>query len=254
MGGRLESRVGILTGGAGGMGRAHALRLSGEGARVYLADIDDAGGRAAAEECVSAGGFAEYLHLDVSKSSEWEEAVATVRAREGKLDFLINNSGVLQLSDAVECSEDEWQRTIDINQKGVFLGLKHVVPLMRETGGGSIVNISSIYGLVGAVGYAAYTASKGAVTLMTKSAAATYGIDGIRVNSIHPGVIYTKMLDAELAGLPGSALDDFLAATPLRRGGDPNEVSGAVLFLVSDDSSFMSGTEIVVDGGLLAVR
>lgn len=254
MTGRLEGRVGLLTGGAGGMGRAHALRLTGEGARVYVADIDDAGARATVDACSAAGGSAEHLHLDVSRAEDWASAIGRIRADEGRLDFLINNSGVLQLTDAVECTEAEWQRTIDVNQKGVFLGLKHAVPLMRSSGGGSIVNISSIYGLVGAVGYVAYTASKGAVTLLTKSAAATYGADGIRVNSVHPGVIFTKMLEEELSGLPDSALDDFLAATPLRRGGDPDEVSGAVLFLVSDDSSFVSGAEIVVDGGLLAVR
>ena len=251
--GRLAGRVGIVTGAAGGMGSAHVLRLAAEGATVIGAyrDVD---GLARLADRATDGGRIHTARLHVSSSADWLELLDTVDADHGRLDFLVNNAGVLQLSDAIECGEDEWQRTVDVNQKGVFLGLKHAVPLMRATGGGSIVNVSSIYGLVGAVGYVAYTASKGAVTLMTKSAAATYGPDNIRVNSIHPGVIHTAMLDAELAGLPESALDDFLAATPLRRGGMPEEVSGCVAFLVSDDSSFVSGAELVVDGGLLAVR
>jgi NAD(P)-dependent dehydrogenase (short-subunit alcohol dehydrogenase family) len=249
---RLPGRVGIVTGAAGGMGAAHVRRLAAEGAVVYAADRDAEG-----VACVVGGlpgADAVAVELDVSRSEGWRDLVDRVRTERSRLDFLVNNAGVLQLTDAVECTEEDWQRTIDVNQRGVFLGMKHAVPLMRETGGGSIVNVSSIYGLVGADGYIAYTASKGAVTLMTKSAAAAYGRDGIRVNSIHPGVIFTPMLEAELAGLPESALDDFLAVTPLRRGGQPEEVSGCVAFLVSDDSSFVSGAELVVDGGLLAAR
>lgn len=251
---RLVGRVGVITGAAGGMGSAHARRLAAEGAFVIAADIDEKGAEHVAVECRASGGNVRAVRLDVTDSEGWKVLVDEIDVEHGRLDFVVNNSGILQLTDAVECSEAEWSRTIDVNQRGVFLSLKHTVPLLRRSGGGSIVNVSSIYGLVGAVGYVAYTASKGAVTLMTKSAAATYGPDGIRVNSIHPGVIHTPMLEAELAGLPSGALEDFLAATPLRRGGSPDEVSGSVAFLVSDDSSFISGVELVIDGGLLATR
>lgn len=248
---RLAGRVGIVTGAAGGMGAAHVRRLVAEGARVYAADID---GDAVESVTAAVGERAHPVRLDVTDTTGWGALVSDIDASQGRLDFVVNNSGILQLTDAVECTEDEWARTIDVNQRGVFLSLKHTVPLLRRSGGGAIVNVSSIYGLVGAVGYIAYTASKGAVTLMTKTAAATYGPDGIRVNSIHPGVIHTKMLEAELAGLPEGALDEFLGATPLRRGGSPDEVAGCVAFLVSDDSSFVSGAELVIDGGLLAAR
>lgn len=250
----LEGKVAIISGGAQGMGASHVRRLAANGATVIFGDINQAQGRTLESSVRNSGGLAHYRHLDVSVSSDWEELVAWCETNYGRLDVLVNNAGVLQLSDAIECTEEEWTRTIAVNQRGVFLGLKHCVPLMKRTGGGSIINVSSIYGLVGAVGYIAYTASKGAVTLMTKSAAATYGPDGIRVNSIHPGVIRTAMLEAELSGLPEGAIDDFLAVTPLRREGTVDEVSGCVLFLASDDSSFVSGIELVVDGGMLATR
>lgn len=251
---RLVGRVGIITGAAGGMGSAHARRLSAEGATVILVDIDDDRVEQVAAECREAGGAAWAVRLDVTDDAGWKDLVTGIDVETGRLDFVVNNSGILQLTDAVECSDEEWARTIDVNQRSLFLSLKHTVPLLRRTGGGSIVNVSSIYGLVGAVGYIAYTASKGAVTVMTKSAAATYGPDGIRVNSIHPGVIHTPMLEAELAGLPSGALEAFIEGTPLRRGGSPDEVAGCVAFLVSDDSSFVSGAELVIDGGLLATR
>ncbi|MBQ3360473.1 MAG: glucose 1-dehydrogenase [Microbacterium sp.] len=249
--GRLEGRVGIVTGAAGGMGAAHVTRLAGEGATVYAADIHQEGleRTTAATPDRTRGRL-----LDVTSADAWSALVTDVMTHHGRIDFLVNNAGVVQLADAVETSEAEWDRTMAINAKGVFLGMKHVVPVMQRQGAGSIVNISSVYGLVGTSGYVAYTASKGAVTVMTKAAAAAHGPAGIRVNSVHPGVVYTPMLETELSGLPASALEDFLAATPLRRGAAPDEVSGAVLFLVSDDSSFVSGAEIVVDGGLIAAR
>lgn len=249
----LEDAVVIVTGGARGMGASHVRRFAAEGAKVALVDVDPAGATLA-DELVEQGAAVRSWLMDVSRSEDWASLVGEVESEHGRIDVLVNNAGVLDLADAVECTEESWHRTIDVNQKGTFLGMKHVVPAMRRTGGGSIVKISSIYGLVGAVGYVAYCASKGAVTLMTKAAAVTYGPDRIRVNSIHPGVVFTEMLEAELAGLPDSALDDFLAATPLRRGADPDEVSSCVLFLASAQSSFVNGVELVVDGGLLAGR
>lgn len=249
----LDGSVVIVTGGARGMGAAHTRRFAAEGAKVALIDLDPTGEELAAE--LSEGGAdVQFRRMDVSCGGEWKSLVDDLEACHGRVDVLVNNAGVLDLADAVECSEDSWQRTIDVNQKGAFLGMKHVVPAMRRAGGGSIVNISSVYGLVGAVGYMAYCASKGAVTLMTKAAAVTYGPDKVRVNSVHPGVVFTEMLEAELAGLPETALEDFLAATPLRRGADPDEVSSCVLFLASAQSSFVTGVELVVDGGLLAGR
>lgn len=253
MSGALKGKNVLITGGARGMGAAHCSRLAGEGAQVLCVDVNPEG-HAVAEELAGAGLSVEFHQADVSASEDWARMIDVMERKFGGLDVLVNNAGVLALSDAVECAESEWDRTIDVNQKGVFLGMKHAVPAMRRRGGGSIVNVSSIYGLVGAVGYSAYCASKGAVTLMTKAAAVTYGPDSIRVNSVHPGVVFTEMLEAELAGLPPTALEDFLAATPLRRGADPDEVSKCVLFLASDQSSFVTGVELVVDGGLLAGR
>lgn len=250
----LEGKVAIISGGAQGMGAAHVRRLAADGASVVFGDINHELGLKLERSVRDSGGLVHFHHLDVSVSSDWEKLVEWCENNLGRLDVLVNNAGVLQLSDAIECSEEEWSQTINVNQRGVFLSLKHCVPLMKRSGGGSIINISSIYGLVGAVGYIAYTASKGAVTLMTKSAAATYGPYGIRVNSIHPGVIRTAMLEAELSALPDGAIDDFLAVTPLRREGSAEEVSGCVSFLASGDSSFVSGAELVVDGGLLSAR
>ncbi len=181
------------------MGAAHVTRLAGEGATVYAADIHKEGleRTTAATPDRTRGRL-----LDVTSADAWSALVTDVMTHHGRIDFLVNNAGVVQLADAVETSEAEWDRTMAINAKGVFLGMKHVVPVMQRQGAGSIVNISSVYGLVGTSGYVAYTASKGAVTVMTKAAAATHGPAGIRVNSVHPGVVYTPMLETELSGLP----------------------------------------------------
>ncbi|MEO9322770.1 glucose 1-dehydrogenase [Nocardioides sp. C4-1] len=251
--GRLEGRTVVVTGAARGMGAAHCEVLAAEGAYVVATDIDGAV-MATAQRVGAAGGSATGVVHDVASSDSWASLVADVVAQRGTIDVLVNNAGVLDMRDAVDIEESAYERVVAVNQRGTFLGLRHVVPVMRRAGGGSIINVSSVYGLVGTAGYLAYCASKGAVTLMTKSAAVTHGPDGVRVNSVHPGVVFTEMLEQELAGLGPDSLDAFLQATPLRRGARPDEVSGCVLFLASDDSSFVTGAEIVVDGGLMAGR
>jgi cyclopentanol dehydrogenase len=251
---RLSGKVAIVTGGARGMGASHVRVLAEHGATVLFGDLQDELGQSHADRLREEGLQALYQHLDVRSPDQWQAMAATCRDRFGRLDVLVNNAGIVDTLRAEDASEETWRRTIDTNQMSVFLALKYCIPLMRASGGGSVINVSSVYGLVGAEGYIAYTASKGAVTLMTKSAAVTYGPDNVRVNSVHPGVIRTPMLEEELAQLPPGALEDFLAATPLRREGAAEEVSGCVLFLASDESSFVSGTELIVDGGLLAGR
>lgn len=249
--GRVSGKVAVVTGGARGMGASHVEVLAREGATVIFGDVEVEAGRQV-EQCLQEEGLDVRFHrLDVTASDDWATVERAVRAA-GGLQILVNNAGVVDTRSAEDTPERDWDRVIDINQKGVFLGVKTLVPVMRASGGGSVINVSSVYGLVGAVGYIAYTASKGAVTVMTKSAAATYGPDGIRVNSIHPGAIETPMLEEELASLPEGAREAFREATPLRRFAHPAEVSACVLFLASDDSSFVSGAELVVDGGLIA--
>lgn len=251
--GRVAGKIALVTGGARGMGASHVEILARQGATVVFGDVDVDAGRDAEDRLRDNGLDVRFQRLDVASSQDWTDVVHVVREA-GGLHVLINNAGVVDTRGAEDTGEGDWARVIDVNQKGVYLALRTLVPVIRDSGGGSIVNVSSVYGLVGAVGYIAYTASKGAVTLMTKSAAATYGPDGIRVNSIHPGAIQTPMLEHELAGLPAGARDGFLEATPLRRFGDPAEVSACVLFLASDESSFVTGAELVVDGGLIAAR
>jgi NAD(P)-dependent dehydrogenase (short-subunit alcohol dehydrogenase family) len=195
-----------------------------------------------------------WVHLDVSVSDDWQSAMETVKRKYGALNILVNNAGIVDVKSIIDEPVGEWERTIAINQTGVFLGMKHGIGEMRAAGGGVIVNISSIYGLVGAEGYAAYLASKAAVHLLTKSAAISYARDGVRANSVHPGIVYTPMLDEELADLPPGALDELVASTPMGRGAQPVEVSRCVLFLASDDASYVNGAELVVDGGMLAGR
>lgn len=251
--GRVAGKVAVVTGGARGMGASHVEVLAREGAAVIFGDIEVDAGRQVEKRLRAEGLDATFVRLDVTSSYDWSAVAQYARAARG-LDILVNNAGVVDTRGAEETSEADWARVVDVNQKGVYLGMRALVPVIRESGGGSIVNVSSVYGLVGAVGYIAYTASKGAVTLMTKSAAATYGPDNIRVNSVHPGAIQTPMLEQELAGLPDGAREGFRNATPLRRFAEPAEVSACVLFLASDESSFVSGAELVVDGGLIAAR
>ena len=255
MGGRVKGKVALVTGAAMGLGAETARRLAREGAAVMLTDRDDAQGEEVAEEIVSAGGRAAFLHHDVANEGDWENAVAVTTQRFGGLHVLVNNAGVsggtLPL---LEHTLDDWRRVLSVNLDGVFLGLRHAGPAIAASGGGSVVNLSSILGKVGLPNAAAYCASKGGVLLLTKAAALEWAPLGIRVNSVHPGFIETPMVKTALheAENGNEMRDQLISAHPLGRFGVPREIADAILFLASDESSFMTGAELVVDGGYTA--
>jgi NAD(P)-dependent dehydrogenase (short-subunit alcohol dehydrogenase family) len=246
---RLAGKVALITGGASGMGRSEATIFAREGARVVIADVLDNEGHEAAK---AIGEAARYLKLDVKDEAQWQAVVAATEREFGKLDILVNNAGISGTYQPDVTSTEAWDRVMDINAKGVFLGMKYGVPALKRAGGGAIVNISSISGFVGQQGiHMAYNASKGAVRIMTKTAAVQYAADNIRVNSVHPG-----MLPAMRSSI-GSANPEWrakmLKAVPMKREGRVEEVAHAVLFLASDEASYITGTELVVDGGFLAM-
>lgn len=245
--GRVSGKVALVTGGAQGMGRAHSILLAREGAQVVLTDVNAAAGQATVDEINKAGGEAVFFPHNVTSAEDWQRVVADAVERLGKVDVLVNNAGILIMKPLEETSEAEWDRTLEINAKGAFLGCKYVLPAMKDSGNGSIINISSIYGIIGAPGAAAYEASKGAVRLLSKAAAVDFAKFGIRVNSVHPGVIDTPMTKDLLAS--PEVAKALLGTTILARPAQPEEVSAAVLFLASDEASFITGAELVVDGG-----
>ncbi|MBA3689885.1 MAG: SDR family oxidoreductase [Actinobacteria bacterium] len=244
----LQGAVALVTGGARGMGAAHAGALCEAGAAVIVADVLDEDGEATADELRSRGFDAEYARLDVRDPEAWARTIGEVETARGRFDVLVNNAGVISTGGAIEEPLETWDRVIAINQTGVFLGMKHAIPAMLRTGGGAIVNVSSVLGVRGASDYIAYQASKAAVIAMTRCAAITHAREGIRVNAVCPGTIQTPMHD----GLPADANDEDLARTPMRRVGEPEEVSAAVVFLVGERASFVTGTTLHVDGGYLA--
>jgi NAD(P)-dependent dehydrogenase (short-subunit alcohol dehydrogenase family) len=249
MAGRMQGKVAIVTGGARGQGAAHGRLLAEEGAKVILGDVLDDQGRALERDFVEAGLDVAYVHLDVSCDEDWAAAVKLADERFGELHVLVNNAGIVGTTAGVEGETLEgWHQILAVNQTGVLLGMKHAVPLMKRAGGGSIINTSSIWGVAGTEEYIGYQATKGAVRLMTRSAALTHAGDNIRVNSVVPGLVMTPMLDDE----PEEAIASVVDMTPLGRGADPREISYGVLFLASDEASFVTGTDLVVDGGFLA--
>ncbi len=248
MAGRLDGKVALISGAARGMGQAEADLFAQEGAKVVLADVLDDLGRQAAQDIVRQGGEAYYVHLDVTLESDWQRAVETAEQTYGQLSILINNAGIVRMAPLDETSLEAWHEVINVNQTGVFLGMKHAIPAMRRAGGGSIINISSVAGLVGLPNIPAYQASKGAVRLLTKNAAVQYAQDNIRVNSIHPGRIETPMT----APLASERREMVINLTPLRRDGKPREVAYGALFLASDEASYVTGAELVIDGGFTA--
>ena len=248
---RLEGKVAIISGGARGMGAAEAKLFAREGAKVIICDVLEDEGRQTEAEINEVGGDAVFVKLDVTSQDEWENAVNTAIERFGKLDILVNNAGIIVQSTIEDMTVELWDKVMDVNAKGVFLGTKTAIPHMKEAGGGSIVNISSISGIVGQDNVnAGYNASKGAVRIFTKAAAVQYAKENIRVNSIHPGPIATPMTAEGRADPERVALT--AERTPLGRYGEPEAVANAVLFLASDEASYVTGSEIVVDGGYTA--
>ena len=247
---RLEGKVAIISGGARGMGASEAKLFAREGAKVVIGDLLEEEGRRLEAEIAEAGGEAMFLRLDVTQENDWRDAVDRTVARFGKLNVLVNNAGIGSGSFPDINSVDGWDRIMDINSRGVFLGTRSVIPKMVESGGGAIVNISSIMGLVGGgEGHPAYHASKGAVRLYTKATAVRYATDGIRINSVHPGYMPPMATSAPKDEARRQAVIDN---TPMGRKGRVEEVANAVLFLTSDDASYITGAELAVDGGYTA--
>ena len=247
---RLANKVALISGGARGMGAVEARLFTQEGAKVCIADILEEQGRALAAEIADAGGEAMFVRLDVNSEREWTEAVDAVVSAYGRLDILVNNAGIYQRANVEETSSADWDRMLSINGRGVFIGTKAAIPAMRAAGGGSIVNISSVAGIIGSAGATAYNASKGAVRLLTKSTAVQHAAENIRANSVHPGPIETDMLDLVF---PEEGMREARALNiPLRRMGRAEDVAKGVLFLASDESSYMTGSELVIDGGFTA--
>ena len=248
MAGRLDGKVALVSGGASGIGAAHARIFAAEGAKLVAGDLQEDKGRAVVEAVNADGGEAVFVHLDVTRQADWERAVGEAVSRFGKLTTLINNAGIYWPRGTEEETLEGWNTMISVNQTGVWLGMKAAVPAMREAGGGAIVNISSLYGLIGSPGSITYHATKGAVRLMTKSAALEYVKAGIRVNSIHPGQIDTPIL----SGLTPEQNEQIKAATPMGRLGRPEEIAYGSLYLCSDEAAYTTGTELVIDGGWFA--
>ena len=248
---RLEGKVALISGGARGQGAIEARMFAEEGASVVIGDILDDQGRQTEAELQELGYNVTYVHLDVTSESDWEAAVQSALDTYGKLDVLLNNAGILIRKNIEETTEDDWDRIFAVNAKGVFLGTKAAIPAMREAGGGSIINISSTAGLVGSPnGSASYTATKGAVRLFTKSTAIQHAREGIRCNSIHPGPIETDMIADTLNDPANMALR--MQRLPLGRVGKPSEIAYGAIYLASDESSFVTGSEVVIDGGTTA--
>ena len=248
---RLEGKVAMISGGARGMGASEAKLFAQEGARVVIGDVLEEEGRKTEAEINETGGEAIFVRLDVTSEADWERAVGTAVQRFGRLDILVNNAGVLVSSTIEDMPVEMWDHVMDVNAKGVFLGTKAAIGQMKQNGGGSIINISSISGLLGQDNVnAGYNASKGAVRIFTKAAAVQYAGDGIRVNSIHPGPIATPMTAAGRADPDRVRLTE--KRTPLGRYGEPEEVAYGALFLASDEASYVTGSELVIDGGYSA--
>jgi NAD(P)-dependent dehydrogenase (short-subunit alcohol dehydrogenase family) len=251
---RLSGKVAIVTGGASGIGAATSRLFAREGARgVVIADLQDSLGRKLQDEIKKAGGEATYMHLDVTREPEWVTVIRDTVARYGRLDVVVHNAGMSGphgRARVEELTEEGWRMVMDVNATSAFLGTKHAIPEMRKAGGGSIVCVSSIYGMVGSRAGTAYHSSKGAIRLFSKSAAVQYAGERIRVNSVHPGFTDTPMTE-ELHARPG-VREERLSLTPLPRLGVPEDIALGILFLASDESSWVTGAELVIDGGMTA--
>lgn len=255
--GRVAGKVALVTGAGMGLGRAAALLLASEGARVAVTDIDENTGRETADLIARGGGEGLFARQDVSRPEDWQPVMDAVEQRFGRLDVMVNNAGIAIAKTIEDTTLDEWRRTMAVNLDGVFLGSQHAIRLMKRTGGGSIVNLSSIDGIIGEADLAAYCASKGGVRTLTKAVAAHCAEAGygIRCNSIHPGYIWTPQTENYLKDL-GRLEEErakALARHPIGFLGEPSDIAYMVLYLASDESRFVTGSEMVVDGGYLAV-
>jgi NAD(P)-dependent dehydrogenase (short-subunit alcohol dehydrogenase family) len=247
---RLEGKVAIITGGANGMGADESRLFASQGAKVVVADRRDKDGETIVSEIAEVGGTAAYVHVDVTSDSDWQRLIDQTLSQFGKLDILVNNAGISSSAYSDPMDLDGWNAIMGVNATGVYLGTRASIPAMQEAGGGSIVNISSIMGFVGGEGgHPAYHASKGAVRIFTKATAVRYGPDNIRANSVHPGFMppMTTAVNSDQ-----SSREENVRLTPLRRTGEVREVANGVLFLASDEASFITGTELVIDGGFIA--
>lgn len=248
---RLEGKVAIITGGARGQGATEARMFAQEGAKVVIGDVRDELGMQVEAEIRELGGEAVYLHLDVTSQEDWDRAIQTAEDRFGKVDVLVNNAAIVLRKNIEETTGEDWDNIMEVNSKGVFLGTRAAIPAMRRAGGGSIINISSISGLV-SIGPPAYIATKGAVRLFTKSTAIQYASENIRANSIHPGSVDTDMRGDGLTSQTPEEIQARVDQIPLGRVGTTEDISYGALFLASDESSFMTGSELVIDGGYTA--
>lgn len=248
---RVAGKIAIVTGGGKGIGHAVAKMLAEEGAQVAVTDIDEAAGRATVDSLTESGHAAAFFEHNVASEEDWERVVEEVQDTFGVPDVLVNNAGIYRIEPIDETTVEDWRQLMDVNVTGVFLGMKHCTPLMREQGQGSVINLSSVAGLVGVPGHACYGASKGAVRTMTKDAAIELAEAGVRVNSVHPAYIDTQMADygAETQGASKEELD---AMHPVGHMGEPDDVAYAVVYLASEESKFMTGAELVIDGGFTA--
>lgn len=247
--GRLDGKVAIISGGARGQGEVEAKLFAKEGAKVVFGDILDDEGRQVEAAIRQAGGEATYVHLDVTEEADWQEAVQTAVSAYGKLDVLVNNAGILRRDGIEETSKELWDTILAVNATGVFLGTKYAIPEMRKAGGGSIVNISSISGMI-ALGGPAYNASKGAVRVFTKVTAVHHAGDNIRCNSVHPGPVRTPMTESTYSD--PNMLAQRLQSMPLGRIGTSEDIAYGVLYLASDEAAYVTGSELVIDGGYTA--
>ncbi|MDP8236766.1 MAG: glucose 1-dehydrogenase [Candidatus Erginobacter occultus] len=253
---RVKDKVALVTGGGKGIGKSACLLLAREGAAVAVTDIDEEAGREVVEEIRREGGKAEFYRLDVSSEEEVKEVMAAAADKFGKIDILVNNAGIAGVNKPTDqIPAEEWDKVIKVNINGVFFCTKHAVPYLKKAGGGSIINLSSIYGLVGAPDLPAYHASKGAVRLMSKTDALLYAGDNIRVNSIHPGYIWTPLVE-ELGEQSPDGKEAFRRALdakhPIGHVGEPDDIGYGVVYLASDEAAFITGSELVIDGGYTA--
>jgi cyclopentanol dehydrogenase len=246
--GRLDGKVALISGAARGQGEAEARMFAAEGASVVLGDIRGELGEQVVAEIAAAGGTALFTPLDVSQEADWARAVELAESTYGKLDILVNNAAIIGLEGIMDTSIELWNRVLAVNQTGTFLGMRAAIPALRRAGGGSIVNISSVLATMGSGNSASYTASKGAVTALTRTVSIELASENIRVNAVHPGGVETPMA-VECLGDDVEARRALVATHPIGRIGEPEEIAAGVLFLASDEASFVTGATLVIDGG-----